>query len=45
MTHVSTNNFYWILIVINLVESKLVIYDTMKKPQQDYQDTTDIIQR
>ena len=39
------NSFHWILIVMDLAESKLVIYDSMKKLQQDYQDMIDIIQR
>jgi len=45
MTHVSVKKFDWILIVIDLAESKLVIYDSMKKPQQEYQDMIDIFQR
>ena len=41
----SMNSFHWIIIVIDLSESKVVIYDSMKKPQQDDQDMIDIIQR
>jgi len=41
----STNNFHWTLIVIDLAKSKVVIYDLMKKPQHDYKVMIDIIQR
>ena len=35
--------FHWILIVFDLFESCLVIYDSLRKPQKDYQDMIDII--
>jgi len=41
----SMNSFHWILMAIDLDESKVVIYDSMRKAQQDYQDMIDIIQR
>nr|ACS88374.1 transposon protein [Coix lacryma-jobi] len=36
-------SFHWILIVIDLHESRLLIYDSLRKPQEDYQDMIDII--
>jgi len=41
----SMNIFHWILMAIDLDESKVVIYDSMRKPQEHYHDMIDIIQR
>jgi len=40
----SMNSFHWILIAIDFDENKVLIYDSMRKPQEDYQDMIDIIQ-
>ena len=37
-------SFHWILIVFDLSDGHLLIYDSLRKPQEDYQDMIDIIQ-
>ena len=31
------NNFHWILIVIEISKNRLIIFDTMRKPPENYQ--------
>lgn len=39
------NSYHWILMVIDLKHSNVLIYDSLSKPQEDYQDMIDILQR
>ena len=39
------NNFHWILIVIEIPKNRLIIFDSMRKPQENYQQMVNIIQR
>ena len=43
-TYAHKCSFHWILIVIDLSQCQLVIYDSLRKPQDDYQEMIDIIQ-
>jgi len=39
------NNFHWILMVIKIPKNQLIIYDLLRKPQKNYQQMVNIIQR
>ena len=42
--YINTRSFHWILMVFDLPKNHLIIYDSMRKLQKDYQDMIDIIQ-
>jgi len=43
--YICVNSFHWILVVIKIPKNELIIYDSLRKPQENYQQMVNIIQR
>ena len=43
--YICVNSFHWILMVIEISKKRLIIFDSMRKPQENYQQMVNIIQR
>ena len=39
------NRFYWILLVIKIDRAHVTVFDSRRKPQDDYQDMIDILNK
>ena len=43
--HVCINSFHWILLVIEIDQSRVTVWDSLKKPPEKYQNLIHIMQR
>ena len=43
--YMCVNSFHWIVMVIEIPKNRLIIFDSMRKPQENYQQMVNIIQR